>query len=277
MSSGHSASIAHLEISSILTHWLSFLQLKIPCFPYDYPDSKAYSSFMTEEAAVFDNAAEYRPAAKRPPRVPLPPWHCIMASLNKEGMVRCLEADDLKPSDAVLPGCFSLNSNSGDSCSSPTNVVASFQLFVPRTFQMLRHYVKELDMMSLSSSSEMKIGIDEPKSASGGTVKIASPVNGLCLVRVLIRAFKEGSFEEGAVVCAPFSSDLTAWKTRYISVSFIFADGGLDIGATLNSSCRQENSGLHILKSCFVTFMLPFFLFSRVWFCFDEIHLPLFF
>ncbi|KAI4998983.1 hypothetical protein ZWY2020_054847 [Hordeum vulgare] len=189
-------------------------KLKIPCFPYDYPDSKAYSSFMTEEAAVFDNAAEYRPAAKRPPRVPLPPWHCIMASLNKEGMVRCLEADDLKPSDAVLPGCFSLNSNSGDSCSSPTNVVASFQLFVPRTFQMLRHYVKELDMMSLSSSSEMKIGIDEPKSASGGTVKMASPVNGLCLVRVLIRAFKEGSFEEGAVVCAPFSSDLTAWKTR---------------------------------------------------------------
>lgn len=240
-SSGDSASIAHLDISSILTHWPSFLQLKIPCFPYDYPDSKAYSSFMTEEAAVFDKAAEYRPAAKRPPRVPVPPsWHHIMASLNKEdGMVRCLEVDDLKPSDTVLPECFSLNSNCGDSGSSPTNVVASFQLFVPRTIQTLRHYVKELDMMSLSSSSEMEIDIDEPKLASGGTVKTPSPVNGLCLVRVLIRAFKEGFFEDGAVVCAPFLSDLTAWKTRYISVSFIFADGGLDIGDILNSSKKS--------------------------------------
>ncbi|KAF7043085.1 hypothetical protein CFC21_052519 [Triticum aestivum] len=191
-------------------------QLKIPCFPYDYPDSKAYSSFMTKEAAVFDKAAEYRPAAKRPPRVPVPPsWHHIMASLNKEdGTVRCLEVDDLKPSDTVLPECFSLNSNCGDSGSSPTTVVASFQLFVPRTIQTLRHYVKELDMMSLSSSSEMEIDIDEPKLASGGTVKTPSPVNGLYLVRVLIRVFKEGFFEDGAVVCAPFLSDLTAWKTR---------------------------------------------------------------
>ncbi|CAM0874160.1 unnamed protein product [Alopecurus aequalis] len=185
-------------------------KFKMPCFPCDYPDSKAYSSFMTEEAAVSDKAAECRPAAKRPPRVPVPPlWHCIMASLHEEDSIaRRLEVDDWKPSAMVLTECSPVNSGS-----SPT-VVASVQLLVPRTIQTLRQYVKELDMKSLSSSSEMEIDTDQPNFVFGGTVKTRSSLNGLCLVRVLIRAFKEGSFEEGAVVCAPLSSDLAAWKTR---------------------------------------------------------------
>ncbi|KAM0858248.1 hypothetical protein ACQ4PT_047954 [Festuca glaucescens] len=190
-------------------------KFKMPCFPYDYPDCKAYSSFMTEVAAVSDKAAESLPAAKRPPRVPVPPlWHCIIASLHEEdSTVRRLEVDDSKPSAMVLTECCPVNSNCGDSGPSPT-VVASVQLVVPRTLQMLRQYVKELDMKSLSSSSEMEIDTDQPNFVFGGTVKTTSSLNGLRLVRVLIRAFQEGSFEEGAVVCAPLSSDLVAWKTR---------------------------------------------------------------
>uniref|UniRef100_A0ACD6A0Q1 Uncharacterized protein n=1 Tax=Avena sativa TaxID=4498 RepID=A0ACD6A0Q1_AVESA len=189
-------------------------KFKMPCFPSDYPDSKAYSLFMTEEAAISDKAAEHRPAAKRPPRVPVPPlWHCITATLHEDSIARRLEVDDLKPSAMVLTECCPVNSNCGDSGSSPT-AVASVQLLIPRTIQMLRQYVKELDMKSSSSSSEMEIDTDQPNLDFGGTAKTACSVNGLCLVRVLIRAFKEGSFEEGAVVCAPLPSDLAAWKTR---------------------------------------------------------------
>lgn len=184
-------------------------KFKMPCFPHDYPDSKAYSSFMAEEAAALDKAAEYRPSAKRPPRVPVPPlWHCIKASLNKDGIVKGLEVDDLKRFATELPECLPVNSNCGDSG------VASFQQVVPRTIQTLRQYVKEFDMKSLSSSYEMETDTDQPNLVSGGTIKMSCSVSGLCLVRVLLRAFKEGSFEDGAVVCAPFPSDLSAWKIR---------------------------------------------------------------
>jgi ribonuclease P/MRP protein subunit POP1 len=102
--------------------------------------------------------------------------------------------------------------------------------------QTLRQYVKQLDMNSASSSSEMEIDTDQPNFVFGGTVKTTSSLNGLCLVRVLIRALKEGSFEEGAVICAPLSSDLAAWKTRSVSyISFSFAVGDLH-GALLSSS-----------------------------------------
>ncbi|CAN6193403.1 unnamed protein product [Urochloa humidicola] len=105
--------------------WIA-TKFRMPCFPYDYPDSKAYASYMSKEAAVFDKAVECRPTAKRPPAVPVPPlWKCIMACFHKDGgILTGLEVDDL------------------------------------------------------------------------------------------MQAFKEGSFEEGAVVCAPLPSDLPAWKIR---------------------------------------------------------------
>ncbi|CAL9237016.1 unnamed protein product [Arabidopsis halleri] len=38
--------------------------------------------------------------------------------------------------------------------------------------------------------------------------------NKLCLVRVLLHDFKEGSFQEGAVVCAPTLADISLLKSR---------------------------------------------------------------
>lgn len=182
------------------------MQFRMPCFPYDCPDSEAYASFLSKEAAGFDKVVECCPVAKRPPRVPLPPlWHCIMTWFHKDGGIF-----------GVLPKNSSVHSKSGDAESSQANV-ASLQLHVPRTTQMLRQYVEEFDMKYLSSSCDMKVDSDQPNLASNGTVKMTRSASELCLTRVLIRAFKEGSFEEGAVVCAPFPSDLSAWKVRSIS------------------------------------------------------------
>ncbi|XP_062183018.1 ribonucleases P/MRP protein subunit POP1 isoform X2 [Phragmites australis] len=198
--------------------WIA-TKFKLPCFPYDYPDSKAYSSFMAKEAAIFDKSVECRPASKRPSRVPVPPlWHCIMACFNEgDGIVRGLQIDDLILDTMVfvLPNFSTVSSKSGEAEPSQANVAASLPLFVPRTIRVLRQYVKEIDMKYLTSSSDTEMDTDRPNlEASNGTVKMTCSMNELCLTRVLIRAFKEGSFEEGAVVCAPCPSDLSAWKIR---------------------------------------------------------------
>jgi ribonuclease P/MRP protein subunit POP1 len=192
----------------------------MPCFPYDYPDSKAYASYASKEAADFDKVSERCPVAKRPPRVPVPPlWHCIMTSFHKDDVILGFpEVDDLVRANMILPKSLSVHSKSGDAEPLQANV-ASLQLHVPRTAQMLRQYVEEFDMKYLISSSDMNVDSDQPNLASNDTVKMPRLVSELCLTRVLIRAFKEGSFEEGAVVCAPLPSDLSAWKIRSISMS----------------------------------------------------------
>ncbi|CAD6216564.1 unnamed protein product [Miscanthus lutarioriparius] len=194
--------------------WIA-AKFRMPCFPYDYPDSKAYASYASKEAAGFDKVAERCPVAKRPPSVPVPPlWHCIMTCFHKDdGILGVLEVDDLVRANMALPKNSSVHSKSGDAEASQANV-ASLQLHVPRTTQMLRQYVEDFDLKYLSSSSDMKVDSDQPNLAYNDTVKMARFSSELCLTRVLIRAFKVGSFEEGAVVCAPFPSDLSAWKIR---------------------------------------------------------------
>ena len=109
------------------------------------------------------------------------------------------EVDNLVQANMVLPKNLSVHSKSGDAEPSQANV-ASLQLHVPRTTQMLRQYVEDFDLKYLSSSSDMKVDSDQPNLAYNDTVKMARFSSELCLTRVLIRAFKEGSFEEGAVV-----------------------------------------------------------------------------
>ncbi|KAB8116115.1 hypothetical protein EE612_057086, partial [Oryza sativa] len=145
-----------------------------------------------------------------------PLWHCIIANFRKgDGIVSTLEVDDLKSVATALSESLPVNSNSGDAESSQIDAPTSFQLLVPRTIHMLRHHVKEFHEKYLGSSV-MEAVTDKSSLVSGDNVKTGCSVNRLCLVRVLIRAFKEGSFEEGAVVCAPLPSDLSAWnrKTR---------------------------------------------------------------
>ncbi|PKA51555.1 ribonuclease P/MRP protein subunit POP1 [Apostasia shenzhenica] len=143
----------------------------LPSFPYDFPDSIAYSSLMVAESAAADEAANLRPPAVRPIPVPLePPWDCIAHTLSISYKVD----ESQRTSYLDFRDFEGLPSKQAEE---------PFEISIPRTSNHLIHLLKEQGQ-------------------------------GLYFVRVLIHAYKEGSFEEGAVVCAPALADLPAWKPR---------------------------------------------------------------
>ena len=87
---------------------------------------------------------------------------------------------------------------------------------------MLSYYLNEIHGNHLllfpkfpDKKSFSELMIDEAKLSRN--LNGASPINSernLCFLRVLIHAYKEGSFEEGAVVCAPHLSDISMWTSR---------------------------------------------------------------
>ncbi|XP_020101918.1 uncharacterized protein LOC109719568 isoform X2 [Ananas comosus] len=156
----------------------------LPSFPYDFPDCKAYLSFMTDEAAALDQAAELRPPAVRPLKVPIPPpWDVLAAVANKGSTIlKGFELDEKE---------FSGSTNENSLINSSTKDGPSFPLFIPRTAENLLQYSESINGKNQVSSHK------EP-----------------CLVRVLLRAYREGVFEEGAIICAPVPADLSRWKTR---------------------------------------------------------------
>lgn len=148
---------------------------ELPCFPYDFPDSKSYSLLMSDEATSFKSHAELCPPAVRPLNIPIPPpWHCIESTCN---------------------GLLEMNESSEFSVKQPCDVSSCHQSevlfngFMVRQSKVLRDYL-------ISNPDRM------------------ATKKGLCLVRVLVRAFKEGAFEDGAVICAPVLADLPLWKFR---------------------------------------------------------------
>jgi ribonuclease P/MRP protein subunit POP1 len=75
-------------------------------------------------------------------------------------------------------------------------------IYIPRTIVALKDYVERMDSGDLISAGSVKLMDDGREKGS------------VCLVRVLVRAFKEGLFEDGAIVCAPCTDDLSGWTTR---------------------------------------------------------------
>lgn len=140
------------------------MQGGLPSFPYDFPDSSAFSSLLTAETAKAEEAAKLRPPAVRSISVPVAPqWHCAAHTLHK---------------------FFSADESSDNKQSSSEDAREPCNVSIVRTSNDLNYILEK---------------------TSGG-----EPL----FVRVLIHAFKEGSFEEGAVVCAPALSDLPAFMSR---------------------------------------------------------------
>lgn len=200
---------------------LVFLQIGLPCFPLDFPDCNAYSDFMEMEAATVNHKAMLVPPSKRPPKVPIPPpWDCVLYNSGKK---LCEAGNSL----AVTLGTQSeknddVEKNTGSEKSSDRISECqdtSFEGIVARTSTMLNDFLNNMSGNRLlfpsipgqenclhkfmrnedflkhdDVVSEMKCG------------KSKTP----CFVRVLLRAFKEGVFEQGAVVCAPLATDITA-------------------------------------------------------------------
>ena len=195
----------------------------MPYFPSDFPDTDAYSSFMATEA-ISDEKEKLHPPSMRALRVPIPPpWVSVWLGFDKVssslGDTRPCEE---KCSRDVANGDSFTNSNNGSCDISLNNHNISFEGFVSRTSHMLSYYLNEIhgDHLLLfpklpDKKSFSELMTDEAKlSRNLNGVNQMNYERKLCFLSFLLHAYKEGSFEERAVVCAPHLSDISMWTSR---------------------------------------------------------------
>ncbi|KAF5745934.1 putative Ribonucleases P/MRP protein subunit POP1 [Tripterygium wilfordii] len=227
-------------------HWIA-CEVGLPCFPSDFPDCNAYSSLMATEAAANDSKAERRPPAIRPFRTPMPPpWDCVRGfSISRGIEIGITQTSSQKD---VVHGNLPSNSNYNFDVASINHHGNSFDGIVARASCVLTHFLNEThgDRLLLfpqapnSNADLLKFMKDESKLCQGQNGKaVIDCSNKLCFLRVLIHAFKEGAFEEEAVVCAPRLSDISLW----ISSSESF-DGKLQMPqSAVRSYFKEQSSG----------------------------------
>lgn len=193
-------------------HWIA-CEVGLPSFPADFPDCKEYSCFMASQAASFDEKLKLRPPDKRPFRIPIPPpWGSIRLSFesgvakvgNAFPQLQCPCSEyDIKPLV-----------NSDD---------MSFEGFIARKADMLTQFLNEnhcenlllFPMQPDKKTSILKFMKNEGKFSPGlDWLAKKTYKRKLCFLRVHVRAWKDGVFEEGAVVCAPHWTDISSFLSR---------------------------------------------------------------
>ncbi|XP_021904326.1 ribonucleases P/MRP protein subunit POP1 isoform X2 [Carica papaya] len=229
-------------------------ELGLPYFPSDFPDCDAYSSFMAAEATATDQMAELRPPAKRSFRVPIPPpWNSVGVTFSKVSIAA--QDTNLSHIKNVVDG--SLLSELG---SEKSNLTASgchdssSNKMVARTSTMLASFLSDIHCDHLLLFPQVPEGntsiltcMKDENMLSRGQKRISQIHydRKLCFLRVLLHAYKEGVFEDGAVVCAPCLGDISLWTSSSGSKG-----GGLTIPASaVRSYFKEQSSGeweLHI-------------------------------
>ncbi|XP_059298990.1 ribonucleases P/MRP protein subunit POP1 isoform X1 [Lycium ferocissimum] len=207
-------------------HWIA-CDLGLPCFPREFPDCNAYSCFMALEEAAYDQKSDLRSPPTRTWKVPVSsPWDSVrlaLEGLSGAGLGQ-IQHEQLPPNDMIknlkmntpYPGRCKTDTES--SCSAP------FEGFVARTSCVLTQFLDEINGSHLLLFPKVlhrkkcisKFMKDE-RILKVDTDRVIYQINRdqkLCLVRVLLHAYREGSFEEGAVVCAPQIDDVMLFTTR---------------------------------------------------------------
>ena len=196
------------------------MQMGLPFFPSDFPDCKAYSCFMEAKASACNKKAELRPPSKRPLRVPiLPPWATVRITFNRE--INAAETPDVSILEDLTDANSLTNSCPGSFRASKFDCDNNlFDGTVARTGSMLTTFLNE------TKASQLLLF----PYAADGNARISKFITGevhlnlshrssvisdqrLCFLRVHLHPFKEGRFEEGAVVCAPRPSDISLWTS----------------------------------------------------------------
>ena len=150
-----------------------------------------------------------------------PPWGSVRVTVNRLFTT---------VGDHII--CREGKHNSGDSisdleCAYPDDRLlghgTSFDGFVARTSCSLTNFLKEVKgdhlllfpQLANKKTCFSKIAKDENRLGQGqnGITNIICNRR-LCFLRVLLHAYKEGSFEEGAVICAPRPTDISLWISR---------------------------------------------------------------
>ncbi|KAL1226232.1 Ribonucleases P/MRP protein subunit POP1 [Cardamine amara subsp. amara] len=198
----------------------------LPFFPSDFPDCKAYSSFTLSEAADLEEKAQLRPPAIRPFRIPIPPpWNSIhVIRSTGESSNQKLTSDGTNGVDISSSGG---NLFGGIVARTSDSLTTFLQTFTSDNLLLFLHNTSKPKTNFMKTLQE-----DETKARA----QIHQSSNKLCLVRVLLHAFKEGSFEEGAVICAPSLADISLLKSSCSEG----AEGRVTIPQSSVSSYFQE-------------------------------------
>ncbi|KAL1318119.1 hypothetical protein AAHE18_15G183100 [Arachis hypogaea] len=193
-------------------HWIAH-EMGLPAFLSDFPDCKAYSCFMSAKAAAFDKKAN---------------------TLNRK--INAVETTDV----STLEDLTDLNSL-------PKKIDSENSLFdgtVARTGSVLTNFLNETKGGQLSLFPYAADGDEKITKFIKGEVNINPSCQNsvisdhrLCFLRVHLRSFKKGLFEEGAVICAPHPSD------TYLLTSCIEKSEGFQLPqSALESYFKEEHS-----------------------------------
>ncbi|XP_071690398.1 ribonucleases P/MRP protein subunit POP1 [Rutidosis leptorrhynchoides] len=177
----------------------------IPNFPSEYPECGSYSSLMKSEAIAIENEAALRPLSVRPFSIPIPPpWNCVRLAFN------------INPAE----------SKSTQICSNEVDevgerVVSDNDVVVARSSRTLTGFLISIngDHMPIfphcldKNTCITKIIRNEKilDQCSNMDMFLANRSRKMCFVRVILRTYKEGVIEDGAVICAPRLSDIHCW------------------------------------------------------------------
>ncbi|KAG7015159.1 Ribonucleases P/MRP protein subunit POP1 [Cucurbita argyrosperma subsp. argyrosperma] len=204
-------------------HWIA-CEVGLPSFPWDFPDCTAYSRFMTKESTAVDNKAECSSSFSRSFRVPIPPpWHSVQLTLRKgrdgvESNGACTEKNMAHAKSSSIV----------DDANCETAVIGVhdqklFNGIVARTSSSLFEFLNEINLGHLPlfpHGRDKKARILEYLNNKSTLDQCKSSIDRIsyssksCFLRVILRAYKKGAFEEGAVICAPKSADLSLWTSR---------------------------------------------------------------
>uniref|UniRef100_A0A7N0UN87 Uncharacterized protein n=1 Tax=Kalanchoe fedtschenkoi TaxID=63787 RepID=A0A7N0UN87_KALFE len=208
-------------------HWIAS-EVGLPFFPWDFPDCNAYASYKAAEAAKLNLEADRRPLAVSPIRVPIQtPWNCVQLALDAD-FSKPVPSNSTKniPEAIVVHDDLSGKLDKAASDSIQQNHDATrFPGTVARTSSELVSFADQnigqnfpLFPFSMNknrlSDWELSENIDQAQNGFAPQEKNRN----LFFVRVTLHAFKEGVFEEGAVVCAPSPADVQSWKSSFCSV-----------------------------------------------------------
>ncbi|XP_010679406.1 ribonucleases P/MRP protein subunit POP1 isoform X2 [Beta vulgaris subsp. vulgaris] len=199
-------------------HWVA-CDVGLPNFPSDFPDCNANSCLMEREVAAVDKTMENCSPAMRPFEIPVQlPWNSNWIACN--GVSGEGSGIDYS-SNICCNGDYSVDLEGKLSDRPLVNDGGSSEVLVARTSKMLTSFLKEISGDNLLLFPK---GIDRPsfshlmmkeiKISPSHLGTLMSDRRRLCYLRVVLHAFKEGVFEERAVVCAPCFSDITLLNSR---------------------------------------------------------------
>ncbi|XP_076899363.1 ribonucleases P/MRP protein subunit POP1-like [Bidens hawaiensis] len=170
----------------------------IPNFPSEFPECDSYSSLMEAEVAAMDREAALRPASVKPFSNPIPPpWNCVRLAFETSQICS-------NESDAVAELALSDNdtvvARSSRMLSGFLNIINGDRL------PIFPHFSDKNTCLSTIMKDEKILDHDLNIDSFLG-----NRCRKVCFVRVILRTFKEGAIEDGAVICAPRLDDIILW------------------------------------------------------------------